>query len=240
MNVTIKAIAVDDEPIALEIIDALAKKVSFLSLQACFVNAYDAIEYLKKNPVDLVFLDIKMPDISGFELLKSLDNKPLVIFTTAYTEHAVKSYELDAVDYLLKPFSSDRFTKACTKAAEVLEFHLKDFIRKPDFLFLKSGFEQVKVSFSEILYVESSGNYMVFVLPDSKILSRLTLKEVLHLLPETDFLRVHRSFIIAKNQVSKIERNQLHVGKKIVPVGSMFSEKVFACFLPDRTSGKEV
>ncbi|MFC6196038.1 LytR/AlgR family response regulator transcription factor [Dyadobacter subterraneus] len=226
MNGTIKSIAVDDEPIALEIIESLAAKVSFLSLQASFVNAFDAIEYLQQNPVDLIFLDIKMPDISGFELLKLLDSQPLVIFTTAYTEHAVKSYELDAIDYLLKPFSSERFIKACNKAAEVLEFRRKNLNQKPDFLFIKSGFEQVKVFYNEILYIESAGNYMVFMLQNDKILSRLTMKEVLHLLPETDFIRVHRSFIVSKNHVSKIERNQLHIGKSVIPVGSMFSEDV--------------
>ena len=226
MSGIIKSIAVDDEPIALEIIESLAVKVSFLSLQASFVNAFDAIEYLQQNPVDLIFLDIKMPDISGFELLKLLDSQPLVIFTTAYTEHAVKSYELDAVDYLLKPFSSERFIKACNKAAEVLEFRRKNLNQKPDFLFIKSGFEQVKVFYNEILYIESAGNYMVFMLQNDKILSRLTMKEVLHLLPETDFIRVHRSFIVSKNHVSKIERNQLHIGKSVIPVGSMFSEDV--------------
>lgn len=229
MKITMKAVAVDDEPIALEIIEALAIKVPFLNLQASFVNAFDAIKYLNQNPVDLIFLDIKMPDISGFELLKSLENQPLVIFTTAYTEHAVKSYELDAVDYLLKPFSSERFIKACNKAAETLEFRNKDSIQKPDFLFVKSGFEQVKIFFADILFIESSGNYMVFVFQNDKILSRLTMKEVLQLLPEKDFIRVHRSFIISKKQISKVERHQLHIGKNIVPIGSMFSGEVMNC-----------
>lgn len=230
MNITIRAIAVDDEPIALEIIEALATKVAFLNMQSAFVNAFDAIKYLKNNPVDLIFLDIKMPDISGFELLKVLDNKPLVIFTTAYTEHAVKSYELDAVDYLLKPFSSERFIKACNKAAEILDFRSKNLTQKPDFLFLKSGFEQIKVFFNEILYIESSGNYMDFMLQNGKIVSRLTMKEVLLLLPETDFIRVHRSFIVSKKHVNKIERHQLHVGKNIIPIGSMFSDEVTTRF----------
>ncbi|MCF0056264.1 LytTR family DNA-binding domain-containing protein [Dyadobacter sp. CY356] len=225
-----KAIAVDDEPMALEIIGALAAKVPFLDLSASFVNAFDAIRFIKENHVDLIFLDIKMPDISGFELLKALSKEPLVVFTTAYTEHAVKSYELDAVDYLLKPFSSERFAKACYKASEVLEFRTKTLNPKPEFLFLKSGFEQIKVFFNEILFIESSGNYMVFRLPTSKILSRLTMKEVLELLPETDFIRVHRSFIISKNRVSKIERNHLHIGKHVIPIGSMFMNEVATCF----------
>lgn len=240
MNISIKGIAVDDEPIALDIIKSLAIKVPFLDLQASFVNAFDSIKYLNENPVDLIFLDIKMPDISGLELLKALDQKPLVIFTTAYTEHAVKSYELDAIDYLLKPFSFERFTKSCNKAAEVIDFRRKNSIQKPDYLFVKSGFEQVKVFFDEILYVESSGNYMVFMLQNSKILSRLTLKEVLHLLPETDFIQIHRSFIISKKWVNKIERNQLHVGKYVVPIGSMFSDEVATAFLTGKASATGV
>ncbi|WP_200837126.1 LytTR family DNA-binding domain-containing protein [Dyadobacter sp. 3J3] len=222
----IKAIAVDDEPIALGIIEALSAKVAFVNLQASFVNAFDAIEFIKENAVDLIFLDIKMPDISGFELLKALDNKPLVIFTTAYTEHAVKSYELDAVDYLLKPFSAERFATACKKASEILDSRTKKSISKPDFLFLKSGFGQVKVYFNEILYIESSGNYMVFMLQQDKILSRLTVKDVLGLLPQKDFIRVHRSFIVSKSRISKIERHQIHIGTHIIPVGSMFSDDV--------------
>lgn len=230
MNTIMKAIAVDDEPIALEIIEAFAAKVPVLNLSSSFVNAFDAIRYTKENPVDLIFLDIKMPDISGFELLKELDEKPLVIFTTAYTEHAVKSYELDAVDYLLKPFSLERFVKACSKATDSLELRVKNKVQKIDFLYVKSGFEQIKVFFNEILFIESSGNYMVFMLANSRILSRLTMKEVLELLPETDFLRTHRSFIVSKNQVSKIERNQLHIGKHIIPIGNMFLHQVAAGF----------
>jgi two-component system LytT family response regulator len=230
MSLIIQSIAIDDEPIALEIITSLAGKVPFLKLQASFVNAFEAIRYLQDNPVDLIFLDIKMPDISGFEFLKLLTHKPLIIFTTAYTEHAVKSYELDAVDYLLKPFSADRFLKACTKACDLIEIRNKSIIQKPDFIFLKSGFELVKVHFQDILFIESSGNYMVFMFENQKLIVRLTMKEVKLLLPENDFIQVHRSFIISKNKVSKIERYQLHAGKHVVPIGSMFSDAVLAGF----------
>jgi two-component system LytT family response regulator len=226
----IRAIAIDDEPIALEIIASLASKVPFLILEASYVNAFDALKFLHDHPVDLLFLDIKMPDISGIEFLQSLTDKPLVIFTTAYTEHAVKSYELDAVDYLLKPFSSGRFLKACNRARELMALRTPVMPAKPEFLFLKSGYEQVKVFFSEILYIESSGNYMVFVLQNGKLLPRLTIQETLQLLPAQDFLRVHRSFIIARDKVTKIERHQLHLGPHVIPIGNAFSDKVEGFF----------
>jgi two-component system LytT family response regulator len=230
MNARIRAAALDDEPIALEIIASLAAKVPFIDLLAGFVNAFDAVKYLEENPVDLIFLDIKMPDISGFDFLPLLSHKPLVIFTTAYSEHAVKSYELDAVDYLLKPFSVDRFSKACTRAAGMLEFRNQSLQPRPGFLFLKSGFGQVRVFFNDILFIESAGNYLVFTLENERLIIRLTMKEVIQLLPGPDFLRVHRSFIVAKTKVGKIERQQLHLGKHIIPVGSLYAGEVQACF----------
>src|SRR6187549_1883188 len=156
----IKAIAIDDEPLALEVIRSHAGKVPFLELAACFTDALKAVEYLAKEPVDLLFLDIKMPDISGLELMESLQQKPMVIFTTAYAEHAVQSYELNATDYLLKPFAFTRFLKACHRAHEILL--LKQGSKAPvaDSLFIKSGYEQVKINFSDLLYLEGGGNYM--------------------------------------------------------------------------------
>src|SRR5688500_7041470 len=170
-----KAIAIDDEPIALEIIKAHAAKVPFLDLKASFTDAFKALDYLQREPVDLIFLDIKMPDISGIDFFNSLSKKPLVIFTTAYSEHAVTSFELDAVDYLLKPFSLARFIKGCNKAFELHNFRNSD--EASDHIFIKTGFEQVKVYFNEILYLEASGNYVTFALKDKNILSRSTFNE---------------------------------------------------------------
>src|SRR5688572_18651239 len=138
-----KAIAIDDEPIALEIIKSHASKVPYLELKATFTDAFKALEYLQKESVDLIFLDIKMPDISGIDFFNSLSKKPLVIFTTAYTEHAVTSFELDAVDYLLKPFSLSRFIKGCNKAFELYNF--RNDSQKTDHLYVKTGYESVKV-----------------------------------------------------------------------------------------------
>jgi DNA-binding LytR/AlgR family response regulator len=161
----ITAIAIDDEPPALEVVRSHASKIPFINLKAEFTDAFKAIEYLQREPVDLLFLDIKMPDISGIDLLNSLNKKPLVIFTTAYSEHAVTSFELDAIDYLLKPFALARFMKACNKASEI--YHLRNNPEsKKDYLFLKTGYEQVKVTFADIYYLEATGNYVNFVLKD--------------------------------------------------------------------------
>ena len=219
----LKAIAIDDEPIALEVIKNLSSKISFIELLAFFTDAFKAIDFLQKEKVDLIFLDIKMPDISGIDFLKSIPNPPMVIFTTAYSEHAVQSFELDAIDYLLKPFSQSRFLKACNKAYE--QYNLKNssgnFSPQPESVFIKSGYEQIRVELDDILYVESSGNYMQFVLTNQKIVSRLTMSEVEALLPASAFIRIHRSYIVAKKKISKIEKNSIWIKQTELPVGRL-------------------
>jgi two-component system LytT family response regulator len=219
-----KAIAIDDEPIALEIIKSLASKVPFLELKATFTDAFKGLEYLQKESIDLLFLDIKMPDISGIDLYKSLSKKPLVIFTTAYTEHAVASFELDAVDYLLKPFSLARFLKGCNKAYELHNF--RNATQASDHLYIKTGYEQVKVMFDDICYLEATGNYVTFILKDKNVISRSTFIEAVNLLPQDKFVRVHRSYIVAKNKIDKIERTQVTVNKTTIPVSEAYSENL--------------
>ncbi len=219
------AIALDDEPIALEVIRSHAAKVPYLNLRATFTNAFEAMDYLHHHPVDLVFLDIKMPDISGVEFFRSLNKKPLVIFTTAYSEHAVSGFELDAVDYLLKPFSLPRFLKACNKAQEWLGL-LKKSTGKDDYLFVKTGYEQLRILFEEIDYLEAKGNYVSFVCGNQQILSRMTISECIGLLPERLFIRIHRSFIVAAAKIRKIERHQVTVNNTILPVGASYISSV--------------
>jgi two-component system LytT family response regulator len=219
------AIAIDDEPIALDIVQTLADKVPFVTLQATFTNAFEAITYLQQNKVDLLFLDIKMPDINGIDFLKILSKPPMVIFTTAYSEHAVQSFELDAVDYLLKPFSLARFLKACHKAKELLNLRNQVPENKVDFIFIKDGYEQVKVLFSNILYVEASGNYTQIHLVGDKLLSsRITINEMADLLPNHEFVRTHRAFIISKDKISKYDRAQVWIGTQVIPIGSTYSD----------------
>lgn len=219
-----KAIAIDDEPIALEIIRSHALKVPFLDLQAGFTDAFKALDYLQKEPVDLIFLDIKMPDISGIDFFNSLSKKPLVIFTTAYSEHAVTGFELAAVDYLLKPFSLARFIKGCNKAFELYNFRNSD--EGADHLFLKTGFEQVKIYFHEILYIEASGNYVTFALKDKNILSRSTFNEAINVLPAGKFIRVHRSYMAAADKIDKIERHQITLNGIKIPVSEAYAQNL--------------
>lgn len=219
-----KAIAVDDEPIALNIIESHAAKVPFVELKATFTDAFKAMDYLQKESVDLIFLDIKMPDISGIDFYQSLNKKPLLIFTTAYSEHAVTSFELDAVDYLLKPFSLARFMKACNKTFELYNFRNAGVA--VDHLFLKTGYEQVKVMLDDILYLEAAGNYVTFVLTGKTILTRMTFGEVTALLPASKFVRIHRSYMVAIARLDKVERYQVTIGSHRIPVSEVYGQNL--------------
>ena len=217
------AIAIDDEPIALEIIKSHAAKVPFLSLINTFTNAFEAANYLQNTKIDAIFLDIKMPDITGIDFLKSLHNPPMVIFTTAYSEHAVHSFELDAIDYLLKPFSLSRFLKACNKAQELFNYRNEPSNKPETFIFVKDGYEQIKVMINDILFVEASGNYTLIQLEDSLISSRITINDLAELLPKNQFVRCHRAFIVARNKIAKFDKTQIYVGKKIIPIGATYA-----------------
>jgi len=221
----LSVIAIDDEPIALEVVKSLSAKVPFIDLKACFTNAFEALNYLQQQSTDLIFLDIKMPDISGMEWLKTVYQPPMVIFTTAYSEHAVESFELDAVDYLLKPFSLARFLKAANKANEL--HYLKNSVAGQDtndqHTFIKSGYEQVRVEFNDIIYLQSAGNYVHFILAECKILSRLTMSEAEALLPGSGFTRIHRSYIVANNKITRIDKYNVWVNEIHLPIGAGYS-----------------
>ena len=224
----LKAIVIDDEPLALEVIKGLTDKVTFIELAAYFTNSFEAMAFLQTNKVDLLLLDIKMPDISGIELLKSIPDPPLVIFTTAYSEHAVEGFELDAIDYLLKPFSLTRFLKACNKAYEYYE--LKRNKNNDDaglsHVFIKSGYEQVRVELNNIRYAEANGNYVVFVLENQKIASRLTMSEAEALLPVKYFVRVHRSYIVSKKHIQKVDKKTIWVQQTEIPIGPAYIAEI--------------
>ena len=219
-----KAIAIDDEPIALDIVRSHASKVPFLELKAEFTDAFKALDYLQKESIDLIFLDIKMPDISGIDFFNSLPKKPLLIFTTAYTEHAVTSFEMDAVDYLLKPFSLSRFIKGCNKAFEL--YNARNANQTLDHIYIKTGYEQLKVMYEDILYLEAAGNYVTFVLKDKKILSRSTFLEAVNLLPTEKFARIHRSFVVAIHKIDKVERHQVTINHIKIPLSEAYRQNL--------------
>lgn len=212
------AIAIDDEPQALDVIRLHAAKVSFLQLDATFTDAFEAIAYLQTHRVDLVFLDIKMPDISGVDVVKCLPRNPMVIFTTAYSDYAVQGFELDAIDYLLKPFSLARFLKACTKALDSQSARTDE----EPFIFVKTGYEEEKVRVDDILYLEADGNYLSFVLPTRRLLSRQTITDALQLLPPGLFVRVHRSYAIAVRKIDRIARQEIRIADHTIPIGASY------------------
>ena len=218
---TLTAIAIDDEPQALEVIKLHAAKVPFLDLKASFTDAFDAIAWLQTNRVDLLFLDIKMPDISGVDVVKCLPKVPMVVFTTAYSDYAVEGFELDAVDYLLKPFSLARFLKACTKA---LDMHTLRSEKGQEFIFIKTGYEEEKVLLDDILYIEAEGNYLIFRLKNRKLLSRQTMGDLLQTLPSDRFVRVHRSFCVALDKIEKMARQEITVAEQAIPIGASYED----------------
>ncbi|MFN3851880.1 MAG: LytR/AlgR family response regulator transcription factor [Spirosomataceae bacterium] len=225
----LSAIAIDDEPHALDVIRFHAAKVPFIDLKTTFTDAFEAIPYLQQHKIDLIFLDIKMPDISGIDFVSCLQKVPLIIFTTAYSEYAVKGFELDAIDYLLKPFSLARFTKACNKA---LDFQNKTLLENginsnsPTFIFLKTGYEEEKVMLDDILFIEAEGNYMAYHLPNKKLLCRQNISDVLSSLDESLFVRVHRSFIVSVNKIQKITRQSVWIQGKEISIGASYEEKL--------------
>lgn len=223
----IKAIAIDDEPIALDIIKSFAARIPGMKLSACFNSAIAAADYLRQHQVQLIFLDIKMPGLSGIDFLHNLPNKPIIIMTTAYSEYAVQSFELEVCDYLLKPFSYERFVKACNKALRHCESAAPKDAGKGS-LFLKSGYKLTKVALQDILYIESVGNYMHFNLSDQTVVCRATMTEALELLPAKGFIRVHRSFIVAIGHVIKLETNGIWLNNKLIPVGDSYKHHLIS------------
>jgi DNA-binding LytR/AlgR family response regulator len=227
---TLQAIAIDDEPFALEVIKNLLEEIPFIQLAGCFTKAVEAISFLQDNDIQLIFLDIKMPGLSGIEFVKALPNPPMVIFTTAYSEHAVQSFELDAIDYLLKPFSFSRLLKACNKAYEFhqMKGNSKQLASVPlPVIFIKSGFEQIRIDLADLRYAESIGNYMKLHLnKQPPVMSRLTTAEAEALLPVNVFIRVHRSFIVAKEKITKVDKKSVWLNETEIPIGPSYITEI--------------
>lgn len=218
----INAIAIDDEPIALSIVEKHGARIPYLSIQASFTNPFDALAYLNANKVDLIFLDINMPDISGLEFVKSLTTKPNIIFTTAYSEYAVESYELEAIDYLLKPFEFGRFLKAVNKVADQQAENTEDY------LFLKSGYEYIRIEKVNLRYLKGDGNYVGFYTNDRKILCRMKMTEAEALLTGDSFIKVHRSYIVNKSEILKVEKHQLHLKDEVIPISQTYYDQLIS------------
>jgi DNA-binding LytR/AlgR family response regulator len=214
-------IIIDDEPIARKVLYEFAGQLSFLTVAAQFENTARAEAWLQEHPVDLIFLDIEMPKVSGLDWLKSLDAKPMVILCTAFPKYALEGYELDIVDYLLKPVAFDRFLKAVQKARDFAE--LKQ-LRHADFLFVRCEKRIEKLELRDIHYIESLGNYVRIHLPGRQLLAYLTLKGIESQLPATDFVKVHQSYLINFSKITAMEGNQVVVKDQYLPVSRSFRE----------------
>ncbi len=225
----IRCLIIDDEPLAQRVVERYAENIPFLEIVAKCNSAIEAIDVLHNEMVDLLFLDINMPRLSGMDFLKTLKTPPLVIITTAYAEFAIQGYELDVVDYLMKPFAFDRFYKAIQKAEELLKsrevphFEVKE-AEKPDdsFIFIKSSKKTYKVTLDDILYIEALGDYVKIFTTEKMIVSYQSLKNIETLLPSKLFPRVHKSFIIALSRVDLIEGNHVKIKDRMIPIGTNF------------------
>jgi DNA-binding LytR/AlgR family response regulator len=218
----IHCIAIDDEPLALQLINEYCGKISFLQLEKVFTNTDEAKVWLLQNKVDLLFLDIQMPDVNGLQFYKSLVEKPPVIFTTAYKDFAVEGFNVDAVDYLLKPFEYDRFLKGVYKAKEYIEF-LSSQELQLNSIFVKVNYEIMKINLKEIELIEALDDYIKLYIKPNPVLTLMTLKSIQEKLPPRDFVRVHRSFIVPLNKIEKFSKTKLVVSGKEIPIGSSYS-----------------
>lgn len=220
----ITCIAIDDEPKALEVIERYCLKTSLVDLKATFREPVKAIEFLNREKVDLIFLDINMPDISGMQLVQTLSPRPMIIFTTAYSHYAVESYDLNALDYLLKPITFERFLAAINKAAGILSSKNGASNEDEPTVFIKSGPQTYQVKIGEILYLEKDGNYVTVHLKGKNIMIRENMGDIFDLVPAADFMRVHKSYIVAIKHITMIEVHQLVINGEKIPIGSTYRE----------------
>jgi len=227
----VKALITDDEPLAQNVIQQYAQKLPDLTIIGTCNDAICAHKFLQENSVDLLFLDINMPKLSGISFLKNLKNPPLVIFTTAYSEYALEGFELNAVDYLKKPFSFDRFCKAYFRAEELLQLKLQSQTdnttneNTDDFLFIKSDKKTIKVKFEDLYYIEGLGDYIKLHLKDKKLVTNLSMKKIFTLLPKNSFFRTHKSFIISLDKIDAIEGNMTLINGKKLPIGNSYRQE---------------
>jgi DNA-binding LytR/AlgR family response regulator len=221
----IRCIAIDDEPLALQLVTQYCEKVPFLELKKVFTNPDEATIFLHQNQIDLIFLDIQMPDISGLQFYKNLliNNKPQVIFTTAFKDYAVDGFNVDAVDYLLKPFEFDRFLKAVYKAKEYMEFLSSQDLQMSS-IFIKANYEMMKINLKDIDLIEALDDYIKLYIKPTPILTLMTLKSIQEKLPAKEFIRIHRSYIIPIAKVEKFSKSKVFVAGKELPIGTSYAD----------------
>ncbi|PVD51699.1 DNA-binding response regulator [Terrimonas sp.] len=227
----IEAIAIDDELPALSIIENFCARLDFINLQKTFNQPTEALKYLKKFPVDLLFLDVNMPSLNGIDLYKSVQQETMVIFTTAYSEFAVEGFNLNAVDYLLKPFTFKRFLQASEKAQDYYAYQLQKQKTEAQYLFIRADYSLVKIDIKNILYIEGYDDYLKIHIEDQRpVITRMTIKNILEKLPENNFIRIHRSYVIPLDKVTSLRNKMVSVGEIKLPLGNSFEENFLKRF----------
>jgi DNA-binding LytR/AlgR family response regulator len=222
-----RCIIIDDEPLAGKLVREYISRVSFLELAGTFTDAIEAKKLLEKEKIDLLFLDIQMPDINGLQFYDSLKDKPMVIFTTAFSEYAVEGFNVNAIDYLLKPFEYDRFLKSVYKAKEYAEFMRSQEVQMTS-IFVKSDYQLVKINLKDVLLIEGLDDYIRIHLPNNKtILTLMSLKAIAEKLPPQEFARIHRSYIVPLSKIEKVSSKKIEIAGKEIPVGISYADEFF-------------
>lgn len=223
------AIAIDDEPPALSIIEKFCSMTDNIELKKSFTDPAEALRYLKRYPVDLIFIDIQMKEHNGLEIYKALKDKPLAIFTTAFAEYAVEGFNVNAVDYLLKPYSFERFRQATQKAGEIFKGGMSSDGSKH--LSIRHNYSLTKIMIDDIGLIESFDDYLTIYMPDKKLTVRMTLKNIIEQLPEDKFIRVHRSYIVPINKIEHVRNKIISLAGKKIPIGSKYEKNFFAKYI---------
>ena len=223
----LSCIIVDDEPVARKILHEFVEKVPFMDLQGKFESAMKAEAFLKNNTADIIFLDIEMPKVSGLQLLQKMDIESIVILTTAFPQYALEGYELDIIDYLLKPFAFNRFLKAVQKAKDYYQMkNIATGTLQPSYIFIKSEKRIEKIELNDILYAESVGNYVSIHTENKRIMAYLTMKSLESQLPLNDFIKIHQSYLVNCSKIDAIEGNEIKIGSRSLPMSRNYREMV--------------
>ncbi len=233
----IRCAVIDDEALARKYMKDYVSKVPFLELVGDYNSPLKVMPLIQDGKVDLLFLDIQMPDISGLDFLKSLDRKPYVVFTTAYREYALEGYDLDVVDYLLKPISFDRFLKATNKVHAKIQDKtsdqpapLDDSNYHANFIIIRADRKHYKINYDDLIFIEGQRSYVTFHTSSKRITALASLKDLEEKLPENQFLRIHKSYIVSKKQIDALEGNQIEIGGKKIPIGKSYKADVVKLF----------
>jgi DNA-binding LytR/AlgR family response regulator len=222
----IKAIAIDDDPMALKVIEHFCKRVEFIQLEKTFTKPDDAAKHLLKFPVDLLFLDIDMPGITGIELYKAIEQNSMVIFITAHSKYALDGFDLSAVDFIVKPFTYERFEVAVNKARDYYYYQSNKDLKDQQYIYVRVDYSLVKIALADILYIESLADYIhIYLVSQKRVTTRITMKAMEDKLSQKNFIRVHRSFILPIARIENVRNKIIHLQDKEIPIGRSYEKQ---------------